>query len=244
MRGIRSADKGSVHQYCQIEIRRVRTPQAISERPRYFGASGNGAPERRYLLQALEELDDREAEADERNRGSYPRHHGALHAEAGSKPSEMGVRGYPYFESALRLWQLSWVRHSWRSCQFSRAAAARRHPRSMRVLRPRSTTYGTNGKHHSDDDRFDRIKCLEHNELIDNVHDDPRRMILAMALRASRSRAMRCSGLATQLWRTESARLAHPASCKIAATAAISGWRTKRNDSGPSGRSIRWCQMR
>jgi hypothetical protein len=45
----------------------------------------------RRLLQALEELDDGEAEADQGGRGAQPRHHGAFEAETGADPAEMAV---------------------------------------------------------------------------------------------------------------------------------------------------------
>src|SRR5262249_33290897 len=53
------------------------------------------------LGEALEELDDREAEPDQRHRGSQPRHERALHAQPGADPREVAVRGYPDLEPGV-----------------------------------------------------------------------------------------------------------------------------------------------
>ena len=60
-------------------------------------------------------LDDSEAEADQRDRGAYPRHHRALDAEAGAQPAEMSICGYSDFEPA-RAWRGMQIRHI--SCPF------------------------------------------------------------------------------------------------------------------------------
>src|SRR5262249_42111713 len=52
------------------------------------------------LGQALEELDDREAEPDQRHRGSQPRHEGTLDAQSRTDPREVTVGGHPNLESA------------------------------------------------------------------------------------------------------------------------------------------------
>jgi hypothetical protein len=58
----------------------------------------NGIPASGHLLQAFEELDDCEAEADQRDRRPYPRHHRALEAQAGADPAKVAVCGYSYLE--------------------------------------------------------------------------------------------------------------------------------------------------
>src|SRR5580700_8026258 len=50
------------------------------------------------VLHALEELDDREAETDQRDCRADPRHHRAFDAGARAQPSEMIGRSCPYCE--------------------------------------------------------------------------------------------------------------------------------------------------
>jgi hypothetical protein len=49
-------------------------------------------------LHAIEKLDDREAEADQRDRRSDPRHQRTFYTQPRSQPAEMRVCCYPYFE--------------------------------------------------------------------------------------------------------------------------------------------------
>ena len=76
-------------------------PHEISASPRYSGArrkiGGAGSGD---LLQVVEVLDDREAEADQRDGGAQPRHHRAFEGKAGAQPGKMTVCGDPYFEPA------------------------------------------------------------------------------------------------------------------------------------------------
>src|SRR5580658_5766871 len=69
----------------------------------------NGRIDPRQVLQALEELDDREAETDQRDRRAYPRHHCTFEAEPRAQPPEMTVGRYPHVEPA-RAWTSEWRR--------------------------------------------------------------------------------------------------------------------------------------
>jgi len=57
-----------------------------------------GGPRAGCLLQMVEVLDDRKAEADQRHRGTLPRHLRAFDTEARPQPAEVAVRGCPHFE--------------------------------------------------------------------------------------------------------------------------------------------------
>ena len=67
-------------------------PHEISASPRYCGERGNiGRAGAGYLLQAFEVLDDRKAEADQRDRRAQPRHHRAFKGKTGADPGEMSL---------------------------------------------------------------------------------------------------------------------------------------------------------
>src|SRR5271167_1084258 len=55
-----------------------------------------------HIVQPLEELHDREAEADERDRGAQPRHERAIGGHAGAQPTKMTIRGDPHLETSAR----------------------------------------------------------------------------------------------------------------------------------------------
>ena len=63
-------------------------------------ATSLGAAISMGFSEALEELDDCEAEAYQRGRRPYPRHHRSLDAQASTDPAEVAVRGYPYLVPA------------------------------------------------------------------------------------------------------------------------------------------------
>ena len=130
----------------QDAARNQREPQ-IFRRGWKIGGAGAGD-----LLQVVEVLDDREAEADQRHGGALPRHHRAFDAEAGADPAEMTVCRCPYFEPA-RAWGGAWICHArcpfaddsrQRSHEIRCGERATSHRRAMRATGPRMITYGTN----------------------------------------------------------------------------------------------------
>src|SRR5208337_1231330 len=54
------------------------------------------------ITHAIKELDDREAESDQRGPRAHPRHQRALHGETRTHPSKMTGRGRSHFEPARR----------------------------------------------------------------------------------------------------------------------------------------------
>src|SRR4051812_37362781 len=83
-----------------MDTTRANTPQKISASPYTKGQPDAGRGFGREFLHALEELDNREAEADQRNCGAYPRKQCAFQAGARAQPGEMTIRCYPHFEPA------------------------------------------------------------------------------------------------------------------------------------------------
>ena len=64
-------------------------PHEISAAPDTAARVQHGQGGRGICCRSFEELDDGEAEADQRDRGAHPRHHRAFDAEAGAEPAEM-----------------------------------------------------------------------------------------------------------------------------------------------------------